>query len=234
MKKFFILFILIISCSYPKLSSDIVVYENDFENQLLANIDGGNISKYNNTNVLGDFNNDSFILHLSNLESHEFIFVAFDLYVHGSWDGNFNGFDEEKSGFKDQPDIWGMELNPDMPYLTNMVFKKFETTFSNSPCFSDYCLKQSYPNNFPFINNPMTGSAISFLPEHCTSLDQNNVKTTLYKIEISFAHKDNALILKFYDKLFQPNAIDKNGNNIAKCDESWSLDNLKIRAVKYD
>ena len=31
-----------------------------------------------------------------------------------------------------------------------------------------------------------------------------------------------------------PNAIDKNGNNIAKCDESWSLDNLKIRAVNYD
>ena len=37
----------------------------------------------------------------------------------------------------------------------------------------------------------------------------------------------------FFDELFQPNAIDKDGINREKCDESWSLDNLRVRAIKY-
>ena len=37
----------------------------------------------------------------------------------------------------------------------------------------------------------------------------------------------------FYDELYQPNAIDKNGIPQQKCDESWSLDNLRVRVVKY-
>lgn len=44
---------------------------------------------------------------------------------------------------------------------------------------------------------------------------------------------DGAIVIRFYDELFQPNAIDNMGVNQEKCDESWSLDNLKIRAIKY-
>ena len=39
--------------------------------------------------------------------------------------------------------------------------------------------------------------------------------------------------IRFYDELYQPNAIDKDGINQQKCDESWSMDNLKVRAIKY-
>jgi hypothetical protein len=59
-------------------------------------------------------------------------------------------------------------------------------------------------------------------------------KTTLYKIEKTFKHSGSALIISFFDELYQPNAIDDFGNNVAKCDESWSLDNLKVRILNYD
>ena len=38
-----------------------LVYENDFENLDLNSIDG-NIMTFNNTKVLGDFNNDGFTI----------------------------------------------------------------------------------------------------------------------------------------------------------------------------
>ena len=41
------------------------------------------------------------------------------------------------------------------------------------------------------------------------------------------------MVVRFYDELYQPNAIDKNGNPQQKCDESWSMDNIRVRAVKY-
>jgi hypothetical protein len=56
----------------------------------------------------------------------------------------------------------------------------------------------------------------------------------LYKIERGFDHKGEALIVRFYDKLFQPNAINSKGKSIEKCDESWSMDNIKIRVISYD
>jgi len=45
----------------------------------------------------------------------------------------------------------------------------------------------------------------------------------MYSIQKGFEHSDNALLIRFYDQLYQPNATDE------KCDESWSLDNLKVR-----
>ena len=44
--------------------------------------------------LLGDFNNDGFTLHLENTGDHDYVFISFDLYIHGTWDGNFNGFSE--------------------------------------------------------------------------------------------------------------------------------------------
>ena len=52
------------------------------------------------------------------------IFLSFDLYIHGTWDGNFNGFPEN-----DKPDKWIMELRPDMDLYQNDEFDRFETTF---------------------------------------------------------------------------------------------------------
>jgi len=228
MGRMLLIFILFInSCSYPELVRDDIIYENDFENIDLTNINGGAVSSFNNSNVLGDFNNDSFTLHLDDIGDHEYIFVSFELYIHGSWDGNFNGFQ-----INDKPDIWGLILNPDMPILNDYSNASFLTTFSNSTCFDNYCLRQSYPEEYPFVNNPKTGHHKTNLLEICKDSFFSE-KTTLYKIEKVFKSSGNAVVLKFFDELYQPNAIDKDGNFVGKCDESWSIDNLTIRALNY-
>ena len=215
------------TCSYPEMVRNELVYENDFENNNLSKIDGGGISTFNNTQVLGDFNNDGFILFLENVGKHDYVFISFDLYVHGSWDGNLNGF----SG-NDKPDKWVMEFKPDMQLYKDPSSDNFTTTFSNSPCYSNYCLRQSYPEVYPFENNPMTGSYKTNMAKICTD-SFFGYKTTLYQIEKGFKSSGNSVIVRFYDELYQPNAIDKDGIPQQKCDESWSMDNIRVRVVKY-
>ena len=41
------------------------------------------------------------------------------------------------------------------------------------------------------------------------------------------------IVVRFYDELYQPNAIDKNGIPQQKCDESWSIDNIRVRVIQY-
>ena len=232
----FIIIILLLynSCEYPKLSRDELIYSNDFEDQNLVEIDGGVISTYNNSNVIGNYNNGGFTLHVNNLGKHDFVYISFDLFIHGSWDGNSNGFNLKDHGYEDKPDLWIMDLRPQMINFQSLDFQRFQTTFSNSPCFPTYCLKQSYPNSFPHTNNPKSGAQESSLSENCIVPGWNNEKTTLYKIEKGFDHSGNSLIIRFHDKLFQPNAINAQGESIAKCDESWSMDNIKIRVIAYD
>ena len=109
MKKILFILLIINSCTYPEMIRNELVYENDFESLDLSSIDGGDVMTFYNTNVLGDFNNDGFTLFLENLGDHDYVFISFDLYIHGSWDGNFNGFSEN-----DKPDLWVMEFKPDM------------------------------------------------------------------------------------------------------------------------
>ena len=229
MKKIFLLSLLsfFYTCSYPEIIRDELIYDNNFESNNLNEIDGGGLSNFNNTTVLGDYNNDGFTLHLSNVGDHDYVFVSFDLYIHGSWDGNFNGFDTN-----DKPDKWIMEYQPEMDLFKNPNFDKFITTFSNSPCWPNYCLRQSYPENFPFENNPKSGAFETDLASKCPNSFFGG-PTTLYKIEKGFRSGGNAIVLRFYDELYQPNAIDKDGITQEKCDESWSLDNLKVRVIKY-
>ena len=225
--KFVLILFLINSCSYPEMIRNELVYQNNFEKLDLENIDGGGITSFNNNYVLGNFNNDGFTLFLSDVGDHDYVFVSFDLYVHGSWDGNFNGFSDN-----DKPDKWIMEFKPDMQLFKDPSSDNFTTTFSNSPCWSNYCLRQSYPEIYPFENNPKTGAFQTELEEVC----RNNFfggKTTLYQIEKGFKSSGKNVVLRFYDELYQPNAIDKDGVPQQKCDESWSMDNIKVRAVKY-
>ena len=228
MKKYIILFFFIInSCAYPEMTRNELVYENDFENELLNKIDGGGFMEFNDTTVLGDFNNDGFTLFLDDIGAHDYVFVAFDLYIHGSWDGNFNGFPEN-----DRPDKWTMEFNPDMDIFSDPASDKFTTTFSNSPCWPNYCLRQSYPESYPSLNNPKTGSYKVDLQPIC----KNNFfggASSLYQIEKGFKSSGNNIVLRFFDELYQPNAIDKDGVTQEKCDESWSIDNIKVRVIKY-
>ncbi len=219
--------LLINSCSYPEMIRNELVYENDFENGKLINIDGGGILNFNNTNVIGNFNNDGFILFLENIGDHDYVFISFDLYIHGSWDGNFNGFKEN-----DKADKWIMEFKPDMGLHKDTSVDNFTTTFSNSPCWSNYCLRQSFPEKFPFENNPKTGVFKADLEEICKSSFFGG-KTSLYQLEKGFKSSGDNVVVRFYDELYQPNAIDKDGIPQQKCDESWSMDNIRVRVVKY-
>lgn len=205
---------------------DEIIYSNNFENKESNNLDGAAFIEFNKSTVVGNYNNDGFSVHLEDIGEHQYIHLSFDLYIHGSWDGNSNGFLEN-----DKADKWIIELNPEMNLFQDPQIK-FITTFSNSPCWPNYCLKQSYPDDFPTINNPKNGMYNDNLKEVCN----NNFfggSTTHYKIEKIFPNSGNALIVRFYDELYQPNAIDKYGVNQQKCDESWSLDNLVIRAINY-
>ena len=224
---FLLVFIFTNSCSYPEIARDVLIYDNDFETDNFSDIDGKAISTFNNTTVLGDFNNDGFTLHLKDTGDHDYVFISFDLYIHGTWDGNLNGFPEN-----DKPDKWIMELDPNMDLIKDASNDRFVTTFSNSPCFSNYCLRQSYPENYPFENNPKTGNHQTELAKICKNSFFGG-ETTLYKIEKGFRHSGNAVVIRFYDELYQPNAIDKDGIVQSKCDESWSLDNLKVRVISY-
>ena len=53
---------------------------------------------------------------------------------------------------------WTIEINPGMDLHNDSSNNKFITTFSNSPCWSNHCLRQSFPNSFPFSNNPKKGA----------------------------------------------------------------------------
>lgn len=227
LKKLILILITINSCSYPEMIRNELVYENDFENNNLDKIDGGDITSFNNNNVLGNFNNDSFTIFLDEIGDHDYVFVSFDLYIHGTWDGNFNGFDTD-----DKPDLWGIEINPEMDLFNDPSISDFITTFSNSPCWPNYCLSQSYPEAYPYNNNPKTGHFRSNLDNICL----NNFfgsKTTLYQIEKGFKSSGKNLVLRFFDELYQPNAIDNDGISQQKCDESWSIDNIKVRVINY-
>jgi hypothetical protein len=204
------------SCFRDELTQDILVYSNDFESNDLTDIIGGKIMTFDNNEVIGNFNNDGFRLSLNGLPDHEYLFVSFDLLIHDTWDGNFNGFEN------DFPDSWVMELNSEINLIrgSNIIF---ETTFSNTPCDSNLCLWQSYPNSYPFLFAPQTGRS-STAPGLCAFADRSN-GTSIYRIQKTLQHKDKAVVFDFYDKLYQPNAPSQ------MCDESWSMDNLQIRVL---
>ena len=120
-----------------------------------------------------------------------------------------------------------------MDLIKDTSSDKFVTTFFKQCLFPNYCLRQSYPESYPFENNPKTGNNIINLPKTCQK-SFYGAQTTLYKIEKGFKHSGNAVVIRFYDELYQPNAIDDFGVNQSKCDESWSMDNLKVRVISYE
>ncbi|WP_374951395.1 hypothetical protein [Mucilaginibacter sp.] len=201
-------FFFLISCS-KSVKDEVQVYNNDFESADLSNIDHGRIMKFNGSNVLGNYNNEDFALTVNNLPKHDLVKISFDLYLHDSWDGN--------KTTPDGPDIWQMLVDGN-PYVN--------ASFSNSPCGANvFCAPQSYPLDYPNSNsNPKVGSYRTDLPGLCQwSADPNG--TTLYKIEKIVRHSSSKLILQCIDKLVQSNTPDQ------KCDESWSVDNISVKAI---
>jgi len=204
-----ILFLILLNSCKNQVKSEVEVYNNDFETNNLSNITNGVISQFNGTAVLGTYNKGNFILRLDNLPKHDLITVSFDLYIHDTWDGN--------KPAPDGPDIWQMLVDG-----STYIY----TTFSNYPCITgDFCPPQSYPFDYPNnFNNPKTGAYRTDLPGFC-SIQSNPNGTTQYKIVKTFKHTNSTLVLQCLDKLVQTNTADP------KCDESWSVDNINIKAI---
>jgi hypothetical protein len=209
-KKIYLLGLLAVFCisCKNKVKSEVEVYNNDFEGNNLSGITNSVTSRFNNTTVLGQYNNSSFNLTVNNLPKHDLITITFDLYIHDNWRGQL---------LPDGPDIWEM-LVDNTPFIN--------TTFSNLGCKVGYiCPPQSYPDNYPNSNhNPRSGSFRTDLPGIC-SLIASADGTTLYKISKTFNHTSQSLLLQCLDKLNQSNSTNP------KCDKSWSVDNINIKAV---
>jgi hypothetical protein len=202
----------IFSCKRHVNTTETVVYTNDFENGNISNIENSILSPFNNSTVLGQYNSNAnkgyFKLTLAALPKHDLITITFDLYIHDSWDGNKTG--------PVGPDLWQMQVD-------GAVF--INATFSNDECTpGNFCPPQSYPFNYPnSYNNPKSGAYRTDLPGICGLTGPNG--TTQYKISKTFSHSNSTLVLQCLDKLVQADAADQ------KCDESWSVDNINIKAV---
>ncbi|MBG6236634.1 hypothetical protein IWX76_003228 [Pedobacter sp. CAN_A7] len=200
---------LFLSCS-KEVKQDVEVYFNDFETNDLNGITLGRIEDYNKSKVLGRYNSGGFDLQIKDLPKHKLVVISFDLYIHDSWEGK--GIDNI-----DGPDIWKMIVDDNL-YIN--------TTFSNAPCNdSNFCPPQSYPFDYPNSSqNPKWGSVSRNLPGACLSAGVIG-GTTLYKITKTIEHSKATLLLQCRDQLIQNNTQDNN------CDESWSVDNIRVKVI---
>lgn len=216
-----LLAILCVGCE-KVLTSEMTIYSNDFESNELRSINNGHFFDFNGSKVLGNFNNEGFRLTLDNIPKHTHILVSFDLYIHDTWDGNTN----ELNPPGDDHDSWVMEFDRGKRIKANeKVF--FETTFSNGECKPERCLDQSYPYSYPFVRDARTGWVPIALPGLCL-IKESPFGTSLYHFERSFRYERESLTIDFYDRLLQTNSPNP------KCDESWSMDNLIVKAQIID
>jgi hypothetical protein len=185
-----------------------IVYNSNFMSGSTANLTGAKIWNWNNQNLIGRYNNGGFELNLTNLPKHTALEITVVPYFHDSWDGSTN------VGGIDGPDIW--QMNVDGALLVN-------STFSNTPCNPLYCLQQSYPLPYGFINNPPMTNAVQTLPGvgHCSGIDL----TSVYKIVKTITHNKSSVKISFHDLLVQTNVPDK------LCDESWSVAGLVVKVI---
>ena len=192
-----------IRCDSEEIEEATIVYSNDFSGGSLELIQGGYISPFNNGNVLGPYNNDSFELLLFNIPPHRYLKVELDLYIHDWWDGN--------AVCPDGPDLWGFSLDD------NQVVS---TTFCNT------YLEQSYPGRY-FDVHPARSQASGYLPGFCGARSDPK-GTSVYKLIYRLGHQGDKARLKFWDRLVQTNTdFVKN----VLCDESWSMGKIQVSSV---
>jgi len=210
----FILSVLINSCA-KSTKSETEIYNNDFETSDLNGISGGIVSTFDGSKVLGNYNNGGFDLTINTLPAHDLVDITFDLYIHDSWEGVQSANDQI-----DGPDIWQM-LVDNKSYIN--------TTFANFDCIpGNFCPPQSYPADYPVQSyNPKSGASRTDLPGFCSQAGKPD-GTTLYKIHKTISHSGAHITIRCLDKLKQVYAVD------AKCDESWSVDNIIIKATNLN
>lgn len=185
-----------------------VVYSNDFSKSDLTNIENGKLLVFQNDTLLGNYFNEEVTLNLSSLPTHNIVKITVELWVHDSWDGNpDNGIGG--------PDYWYMKVEGE---------EIMRTTFSNTPCESTFCIRQSYPADYFRQNFPKTGAVRTNLPGLCHLANQPN-NTTVYSISKLVKHSDQKVRITMGDQLLQTNSPNP------KCDESWSVGKIEVETL---
>jgi len=203
----FFLAVALTSCE-DRLMESVTVYSSNFsrsdENSPITN---AKWHEFNGDTVLGWFHNEEIALSLPNLPKHNTVEVTIELLVHDSWDGN----PDNVGG----PDYWYLHLDGE---------EIIHTTFSSSPCGSNYCIYQSFPENYPRTFEPKTGAFDKNLPGRC---QYKNVPgwTSKYTITRRINHNDDHLAILIGDRLRQENAPDP------ACDESWSISKIEVNTL---
>jgi hypothetical protein len=208
----FLFLILMFSSCAKSVDQEALIYDNTFESNDVNGFTNGILTSFNSSIVLGNYNNDGFTLDIPNLPDHDIVDISFDLYIHDSWDGNIQ-LANDLIG----PDIWQFKVD-------NKLY--VNTTFSNGDCLDgNFCPPQSYPADYPnFNNNPKSGASRVDLPGICSKIDAAE-GSTLYKIHKTIDHSASSISIQCLDKLTQKDVNDP------KCDESWSVDNIKIKVI---
>ncbi|MDB5121046.1 MAG: hypothetical protein JWN56_2264 [Sphingobacteriales bacterium] len=202
---FYMVVSLLFSNCTKNLQKEEVVYKNDFEKGDLSGIIGGKIFTFNNSKVLGNFNNSGFDCKINNIGSHDYVEVSFNLYIHDQWMGN-----SVDGTTTVEPDVWQMKIEGNT-YLN--------TTFSNTDS------QQSYPDNYQ-VNNPAKANSFhSYLLGMCNGSD-NTFGTSMYKIVKTVKSSNSSFVFECRDILGNLNAVNEH------C-KSWSIDNLAIKTIKF-
>lgn len=197
------------------LQKETVIYSNNFEDSSLVKIIDGKIGEYNGSKVIGRYSQNGFLLKLDSLPKHDMVQISFDLYIHDTWDGN--------AAKPEGPDIWIMNIDG---------WSAIYSTIASGLCAD---CTQSYPilqpsienNRFNFYNYKPNSNAIQTdLPGAC-KLKGEKGGTVKYRILRTFEHKESTLSVGCFAQLEDPDLANKH------CNESWSVDNMKIKAIEF-
>jgi len=204
-------FLVTLTSCLPTVEMEQVVYSNDFSDLNLASFENGRLFIFQGDTVAGYYHNEEVAVTLTNLPLHNFLRVTIDVLIHDSWDGNS---DDGVAG----PDFWYMGIDD------NEIFR---TTFSNLPCASTFCLRQSYPNDYFRQNDPKSGAVRTNLRGRCIFGGFQNY-TTRYSISKIFTHTNWGARIFTGAELLSINSANP------ACDESWSIAKIEIEAIKAD
>jgi hypothetical protein len=159
---------------------------------------------------LGQFNNDTVTLQLSNLPTHRSISISFDLYILNSWDGNqvswpeaFKAIGPEVKTSIVGPDIWQLTLDG------NLLLR---TTFSNWDLLG---FRQAYPGAYPGGDYPARSGAVA--NNTLGYIQAQYPLDSTYHLTFSVDHTDPGLDLEF----------NAQGLQLAG-DEGWGIDNVAV------
>lgn len=196
------------------ISRETEVFNSDFDRGIPVNVVNGKVEQYNGTGVLGRYTDGGFNVEVKGMKAHDMLKITFDLYIHDSWDGNSAG--------PNGRDVWIMNIDG---------FSNTYVTFANGLCTN---CTQSYPelqppfrnNTFQFaLNRPNSNAIKTDLPGACKLKDVNG-GTSMYRIQRTFNHTGSTLDLGCFGQLEDADPASK------MCNESWSVDNMRITAIE--